>query len=107
MMIKERPRFYSKLPFPKDKLHYKPGRLTFQRHDFLITACGEFMVAGPNADGMCEVMFQYDDQSESKWVRIHLGQKYVDALVFPENEGELITCEDILEEGLDLDALKK
>jgi len=102
-----RPRFYSRLPFPKEQLAGKLGELTYQRNDFLITARGKFMVAGPNADGLCEVMFQYPDQTESKWVRIYLGQKYVDKLMFPETETDPIKCEDVVNNGVDLDAKKE
>ena len=104
--MKQSPPFRCKLPFPKEKLDDKLGELTFQRQDFLITARGEFMVSGPKGDGLFEVMFQYLDASGSKWVRIHLGQKYVDRLVFPDVEGAPVVCKDILENGLDLDMKK-
>lgn len=97
-----RPRFYSKLPFDKDKLNHKLGEITYMRAEFLVTARGEFMVAGPNSKGMSEVMFQYAGQTDSEWVRIYLGQKYVDRLSFPSNKKQPITCKDMLEDGLDL-----
>ena len=97
-----RPRFYSKLPFNKDKLNHKPGEITFQLADFLIIARGEFLVAGPNSKGMSEVMFQYADQTEGRWARIYLGQKYVDQLIFPADEKQPVTCKNIMENGLDL-----
>jgi len=105
--MNQRARFYSKINYDISKLKNKPGEITFQRADFLVTARGEFMVAGPNANGLCEVMFQYAEPTESKWVRIYIGQKFVDRLRFPESEEGFITCEDVLENGLDLNILNK
>lgn len=104
--MNQRPHFYSKIKYDISKLNHKPGEITFHHANFLITARGEFMVAGPNAKGLCEVMFQYADPTKSQWVRIYIGQKYVDRLRFPESEEGFITCEDVLENGLDLNVEK-
>lgn len=101
-----RQRCYSRLPFQKDKLDRKLGEVTYPSGDFLITAQGKFMVAGPNKDGLCEVMFQYLDLTAKKWVRIYLRQKHVDKLIFPDKDGDPITCEDIRDCGLELGAKK-
>lgn len=101
--VNTRPRIYSRLRFPKELLHGKTGELTFRRHGTAITAQGEFMVSGPNADGLCEVLFQYLDAGEGKWVRLFLGNKYVDSLVFPANTGEPIRCDTVLEGSFEIE----